>query len=73
MHDALKLFYFVKNVIAQKEIFLLFYQIAIETLFMKEFKRKIFKRLSNENIVYLAFKFVFNKNQSGWWTTSQSA
>ena len=73
MRDALKLFYFVKNVIAQNEIFLLFYQIAIETLFMKEFKRKIFKRLSNENIVYLAFKFVFNKNQSGWWTTSQSA
>ena len=73
MRHALKLFYFVKNVIAQNEIFLLFYQIAIETLFMKEFKRKIFKRLSNENIVYLAFKFVFNKNQSGWWTTSQSA
>ena len=73
MRDALKLFYFVKNVIAQKEIFLLFYQIAIETLFMKEFKRKIFKRLSNENILYLAFKFVFNKNQSGRWKSSQSA
>ena len=37
-------------------------------LFMKEFKWKIFtikfRRFHDENIVYLAFKFVLNKNQS---------
>ena len=49
MRDAIKSFYFIKKVIARKGIFFLFYQIAIETLFMKEFTRKIFKRLSDEN------------------------
>ena len=32
-----------------------------------------FRRFRDENIVYLAFKFLLNKNQSGWLTTSLSA
>ena len=45
---------------------------------MKEFKWKIFyesqfHRFRHENIVYLAFKVLVNKHQSGWLTTSHSA
>ena len=45
---------------------------------MKEFKWEIFyksqfHRFRDENIVYLAFKFVVNKNRSGLLTTSHSA
>ena len=43
MRDALKLFYFLlKKFNVRKGIFFLFYQIAMETLFKKELKWKIF-------------------------------
>ena len=32
-----------------------------------------FRRIRDENVVYLAFKFVLNENQSGWLATSHSA
>ena len=61
----------------EKEFPFYFIKLLWKRFFMKEFKWKIFtitiSPVDNENIVYLAFKFVLDKNQSGWSTTSHSA
>ena len=72
LHDALKSFYFrKKKVDAQKGIFFLFYQIVRETLFYEKVEAKNyesqFRRFRDENIVYLAFKFLLNKNNLAGW------
>ena len=81
MRDVLKSFYFRKKTVDERKgIFFLFYQIVREMLFYEkvlaknyesQFRR--FRRFRDENIVYLAFKFLLNRNQSGWLTTSLSA
>ena len=62
MRNALKLFIFVKK------------NRCVKVNFLFKSKWKIFTYCDFiDNIVYLKFKFVLNKNQSGWWTTSHSA
>ena len=78
MLDMLKLFYLrKKKADVQKGIFFLFYQIVMEVLFIKKLSEKSLQitisQFGDENIVYLAFKFVLNKNQSGQLMTSHSA
>ena len=36
---------------------------------MENLNESQFRRFWEENIMYLAFKFVLNENQSGWLTT----
>ena len=78
MRDALKPFFFRRKKSTREKEFS-FYQILLEILFfngkisVKNLYELQFPRFLNENIVYLAFKFVLNKNQSGWLTTSHSA
>ena len=78
MRDPLKSFYFRKKSRCAKRDFLFFYQIVIETYFyerilVENLYESQFRRLRDENIVRLAFEFVLNKYQSGWWVTSHSA
>ena len=53
----------------EKEFSFYLIKLSLKRFFMKEFKQKIFTiailLIFDENIVYLAFKFVLNKNQSG--------
>ena len=53
-------------------------EIVMETIFLRKnlsgkSLQSQFHQFHNENIVYLAFKFIMNKNQSGWLMTSQTA
>ena len=79
MRDALKSFHFrKKRRCAKKNFLFILSNCHGNAFFMKEFKWEIFyeshfHRFRHENIVYLAFKFVVNKNRSGWLTTSHSA
>ena len=78
MSDALKSFYLCKKKVnARKGIFFLFYRIVKDTLFLwKNMSENLyepqFHRFCDNNIVDLAFKFVLNKDQSGWLTASHS-
>ena len=53
-------------------------EIVMETIFLrKNLSGKSLQsqlhQFRDENIVYLAFKFIMNKNQSGWLMTSHTA
>ena len=43
-----------------------------EKVQVKNLYESQFPQFRDENILYLAFKFAFNKNQSGWLTTFYS-
>ena len=72
-------FIFVKkSQCAKRDFVFILSNCQVNAFFMKEFNWKIFYKLQfhrfwDENIGHLAFKFVANKNQSGWLTTSHSA
>ena len=53
-------------------------EIVMETIFLRKnlsgkSLQSQFHQFRDENIVYLAFKFIMNKNQSGWLMTSHTA
>ena len=58
-----------KKLMQEKEFSFYLIKLSLKRFFMKEFKRKIFTiailLIFDETIVYLAFKFVLNKNRSG--------
>ena len=66
MRDALKSFCFHKEKLMHEKEF--YFYIAMETL--ENFYKLEFRRLRDQNIVHLELKFLLNKNQSGWLTTS---
>ena len=79
IRNALKSLYFrLKKSMREKEFSFFTYQIVLETLFYERIKVKNryesqLRRLSDENIVCIAFKFISIKYQSGWWKTSHNA
>ena len=66
MRDALKSFCFHKKELMHEKEF--YFYIAMETL--ANFYKLVFRGLRDGNIVHLELKFLLNKNQSGWLTTS---
>ena len=79
IRNALKSLYFrLKKSMREKEFSFFTYQIVLETLFYERIKvqnryESQLRRLSDENIVCIAFKFILIKYQSGWWKTSHNA
>ena len=78
-HDALKSFYFRKKGRCAKRNFAFIFWNCHGNAFYERISVGNLSRIAislifrDENIVYIAFKFVVNKTESGWLKTSHSA